>query len=212
MTAAAADLVLYHAAPSRGTIARWMLEEVGEPYEVRVLNLKAGDQLKPEYLAINPMGKVPALVHKGVVVTETAAICCHLADAYPRAGLAPAIGDPRRGPYLKWLFYGPSCLEPAMLDKATGREAPSRGPTGWLGLDSELDIIAKAVATGPWLVGEQFTAADVVIGAGLRWGMQFKLIPERADLAAYMARLAERPALRRQVALDAALMAAGGAG
>lgn len=205
MPDAATDLVLYHAVPSRGVIVRWMLEEVGEPYEVRLLNLKAGDQLKPEYLAVNPMGKVPALVHKGTVLTESAAICCYLADAFPKAGLAPAIGDPRRGPYLKWLFYGPSCVEPAMTDKALGREPPPRGPTGWLGLDAELDIIAKAVAAGPWLLGDQFTAADVVIGSGLRWGTLFKLIPEREDLAGYLGRLAARPALRRQMALDAAL-------
>lgn len=208
-SATASDLVLYHAVPSRGAIVRWMLEEVGEPYEVRLLNLKAGDQLKPEYLAVNPMGKVPTLVHKGTVLTESAAICCYLADTFPRAGLAPAIGDPRRGPYLKWLFYGPSCVEPAMMDKALGREPPPRGPTGWLGLDAELDIIAKAVAAGPWLLGDQFTAADVVIGSGLRWGTLVKLVPEREDLAGYLGRLAERPALRRQMALDAALSAGG---
>lgn len=200
-------LVLYHAVPSRGAIVRWMLEEVGEPYELRVLNLKAGDQLGPKYLAVNPMGKVPALTHDGVVITEAAAICCYLADAFPKAGLAPSIGDPRRGPYLKWLFYGPSCVEPAMLDKALGREPGPRGATGWLGLDAELDIIAKAVSAGSWLLGDQFTAADVVIGSGLRWGTLFKLVPERADLAGYLNRLAQRPALQRQMALDAALAA-----
>lgn len=206
MTApAAADLVLYHASPSRSTIVRWMLEELAVPYEVHMLALRKGEQLQPGYLELNPMGKVPTLVHKGVPVTETAAICCYLADTFPAAGLAPPIGDPRRGPYLKWLFYGPSCLEPAMLDKAMGREPGPRGATGWLGLDTTLDIIARAVATGPWLVGDQFTAADVVIGAGLRWGQQFKLVPEREDLADYLARLESRPALQRQIALDGAL-------
>lgn len=204
---ATADLVLYHAFPSRSTIVRWMLEELGEPYEVRLLDLKKGDQLRPDYLALNPMGKVPTLLHEGVAITETAAICCYLADTFPKAGLAPPIGDPRRGPYLKWLFYGPSCLEPALLDKATGREPGPRGATGWIGLDTTLDIIAKAVQPGPWLVGEQFTAADVVIGAGLRWGQLFKLVPERDDLAGYMRRLEGRPALQRQLMLDAALAA-----
>lgn len=204
-----ANLRLYTAAPSRGAIVRWMLEEVGVPYAVTVLDLKAGEQLKPGYLALNPMGKVPTLVHDGVAISESAAICCYLADTFPAAGLAPPVGDKRRGPYLKWLFYGPSCLEPAMLDKAQGREPAGRGPTGWIGFDSTLDIIARALAGsgGPWLLGDQFTAADVVIGSGLRWGTLFKLIPERADLAPYLARLAERPALQRQQALDAALAA-----
>lgn len=200
-------LRLYTAAPSRGSIARWMLEEVGLPYDVELLQLKSGDQLRPAYLALNPMGKVPTLVHNGVAITESAAICCYLADTFPAANLAPPIGDPRRGPYLKWLFYGPSCLEPAMLDKALGRAPVGRGPAGWLDFDATLDIIGKAIAAsnGPWLLGNQFTAADVVIGSGLRWGTLFGAIPERADLAPYLARLAARPALQRQMALDAAL-------
>jgi len=202
------DLILYHAAPSRSSIVRWMLEEIGEPYEIRLLQLKAGDHLKPEYLAVNPMGKVPALAHKGVVITEAAAICCYLADVFFGAGLAPAVSDPRRGPYLKWLFFGPSCLEPALLDKALKREAGPRGATGWLSLDETLDLIAAALKPGPFLLGEQFTAADVVIGAGLRWGTLFGLVPSRPDLDDYMARLSERPALQRQMALDQALASA----
>ncbi len=205
----AAKLRLYTAAPSRGSIVRWMLEEIGEPYDVELLNLRGGDGLKPAYLALNPMGKVPTLVHDGVAISESAAICCYLADAFPAAGLAPPIGDKRRGPYLKWLFFGPSCLEPAMLDKALGRAPVGRGPAGWIDLDATLDIVGRALAAsdGPWLLGQQFTAADVVIGAGLRWGTLFRTIPERADLAPYLARLAARPALQRQMALDAALAA-----
>ena len=122
-------LTLYHAIPSRSSIARWMLEEVGEPYEVELLNLKNGDQRKPEYLAINPMGKVPTLVDGDTVVSEVSATCCYLADAYPKAGLAPAVTDKLRGPYLKWLFFVPSCVEPAVLDKAMNRPpAPRSGP------------------------------------------------------------------------------------
>src|SRR6185295_16503296 len=111
-------LKLYHASPSRSSVTLWMLEELGEPFEIELLSLKNGDQRKPEYLAVNPMGKVPTLDDAGTIVSEVSAICCYLADAYPKADLAPAVHDKLRGPYLKWLFYVPSCVEPAVLDKA----------------------------------------------------------------------------------------------
>ena len=127
-----ADLLLYHAAPSRSSTVRWMLEEVGEPYDIHLLKLAENDQNKPAYLAINPQGKVPALKHKGVVITEVAAICAYLADEFPRAKLNVPIGNPRRGVYLKWLFFGPSCIEPAMIDRAFPRkEEPRRGMLGY---------------------------------------------------------------------------------
>jgi glutathione S-transferase len=202
-------LTLYHAAPSRSSIAHWMLEEVGQPYDLHVLSLKDGDNRKPAYLAVNPMGKVPALKHGETVITEAAAICCYLADAFPQAGLAVPIGDPRRGTYLKWLFFGPSCIEPAVTDQAFKRaEAPPRSTLGYGDYDTVMDVLAGAVRKGPYLMGEQFTAADVVIGSGLRWGMAFKLIPERPEFTAYTARLAARPALKRAQAKDAELMAA----
>jgi glutathione S-transferase len=204
-----ATLTLFHAAPSRSSIARWMLEEVGEPYELHVFNLKNGDHRKPAYLAVNPMGKVPALKHGDTVITEAAAICCYLADAFPQAGLSVPIGDPRRGTYLKWLFFGPSCVEPAVTDKAFKRaEAPPRGSLGYGDYDTVMNVLADGVRAGPYLLGEQFTAADVVIGSGLRWGMAFKLIPERPEFVAYTARLAARPALKRAQAKDAELTAA----
>jgi glutathione S-transferase len=204
-----ASPTLYHAAPSRSSIAHWMLEEIGQPYELHVLSLKDGDNRKPAYLAINPMGKVPALKHGDTVITEAAAICCYLADAFPQAGLAVPIGDARRGPYLKWLFFGPSCIEPAVTDKAFKRaEAPPRGALGYGEYDTVMDVLADAVRAGPYLLGQQFTAADVVIGSGLRWGMAFKLIPERPEFTAYVGRLATRPALKRAQAKDAELMAA----
>jgi glutathione S-transferase len=204
-------LTLYHAVPSRSSIAHWMLEEVGEPYDLQVLSLKAGEHRDPKYLAVNPMGKVPALRHDGVVITESAAICCYLADAFPQAGLNVPVGDKRRGPYLKWLFFGPSCVEPAVTDKAFKRaEAPPRGTLGYGDYDTVMNVLADGVRKGPYLLGEQFTAADVVIGSGLRWGMMFKLIPERPEFTAYAARLAERPALKRAQAQDAPLMAAQG--
>lgn len=195
-------LTLYHAVPSRASIVRWMLEEVGEPYEIELLDLKAGDQTKPSYRAINPMGRVPALKDGDIVITESAAICCYLADAYPAAKLAPPIGDARRGPYLKWLFFGPSCVEPAMIDKALDRPTPPRSTAGWADYDTVIDVLKTAVARAPYLLGEQFTAADVVIGATIRWGLMFKLLPELPEFVAYTKRLAERPALQRQIAKD----------
>lgn len=199
-------LTLYHIAPSRSSIVRWMLEEIGEPYALHVLSMDKGENRAPDYLAVNPMGKVPALDHDGVVITEVSAICCYLADAFPRAGLAPAIGDPRRGPYLKWLFFGPSCIEPAVIDRAFGRaKEPPRGTLGYGEFDTVMDVVAAAVTPGPYLLGDAFTAADVVIGSQLRWGMMFGLVPQRPEFMPYVERLNARPALQRATALDAAL-------
>src|SRR5215813_10881222 len=159
-----AKLTLYHIAPSRSSIVHWMLEEVGEPYDVHLLSMKRGENRAPEYLAVNPMGKVPALRHGDVVITEAAAICTYLADEFPRAGLNVPIGDPRRGTYLKWLFFGPSCIEPAITDRAYPRkEEPRRGALGYGDFETTMDVTAKGVAAGRYLMGEQFTAADVVI-------------------------------------------------
>lgn len=204
-------LTLYHIVPSRSSIVRWMLEEIGEPYDLHVLDMAKGENRSPGYLAVNPMGKVPALVHDGVVITEVSAICCYLADAFPQAGLAAPIGDKRRGPYLKWLFFGPSCVEPAMMDRAFKRaeEAP-RAALGYGDFDTVMDVLAAAVKTGPYLLGEQFTAADVVIGSNLRWGMMFGLIPQQPEFLAYVERLNARPALQRATGLDAELKAKAG--
>jgi glutathione S-transferase len=204
-----AKLTLYHAAPSRSSIAHWMLEELGEPYDIHLLSMQRGENRAPEYLAVNPIGKVPALRHGDVVVTEAAAICAYLADEFPRAKLNVPVGDPRRGPYLKWLFFGPSCMEPAVTDRAFPRkEEARRSMLGYGDFDTVVEVVAKAVAAGPYILGEQFTAADVVIGSGLRWGMAFKLLPPRPEFVAYTARLAERPALRRAEAKDKKLAAA----
>ena len=202
-------LTLYHAAPSRSSITRWMLEEVGEPYDLHLLNLGKGENRSADYLAINPMGKVPALRHGDVVITEAAAICAYLADEFPRAKLNVPIGEPRRGLYLKWLFFGPSCIEPAVLDRAFPRkEEARRAALGYGDFDTVMDVVADAVVAGPCIMGEQFTAADVVIGSGLRWGMMFKLLPERSEFTAYAARLEARPALQRAEAKDKELAAA----
>src|SRR5512139_2805170 len=153
-----ADLTLYHAAPSRSSVTLWMLEELGQPYDIKLLSLEKGDNLQPDYLAINPMGKVPALRHKDTIITEVAAICTYLADEFPQAGLSVPIGTPQRGIYLKWLFFGPGCLEPAAIDRAAPRkEEPRRALLGYGEYDTTMNVIAQAVAKGPWLMGEQFT-------------------------------------------------------
>lgn len=200
------ELVLYHAAPSRSSIVHWMLEEIGQPYRTELLDLKAEENRQPAYLAVNPMGKVPALRHDGVVITEAAAICLYLADRFPEAGLTVPVDDPRRGPFLKWLFFGPSCLEPAIMDKALPRAKPApRSAAGHGEFDTVMEVLAEAVEPGPHLLGAPFTAADVVIGSGLRWGMQFGIVPQRPEFTAYAGRLAERPALQRTTAQDEAL-------
>ena len=198
-----AALTLYHIAPSRSSIALWMLEEIGEPYDLHVLSMKKGENREPAYLAVNPMGKVPALRHGDAIITEVAAVCCYLADAFPAAKLNVPVGDIRRGPYLKWLFFSPGVIEPAIMDRAYKRaeEAP-RAALGYGDYDTTMDVVARAVAPGPFLMGNQFTAADVVIGSTLRWGTMFKLIPERKEFSDYVARFADRPALKRATARD----------
>jgi glutathione S-transferase len=204
-----ANLTLYHASPSRSSIARWMLEEIGEPYDLHVLSLAKGEQQAPDYLAVNPMGKVPALKHGDAVITEAAAICTYLADEFPHARLNVPVGDPRRGTYLKWLFFAPSCIEPAITDRAFPRkEEPRRGMLGYGDFDTVMAVVAEAVEPGPYLMGEQFTAADVVLGSTLRWGMMFGILPKRPEFVAYVGRLEQRPALKRAVALDQELAGA----
>jgi glutathione S-transferase len=198
-----ARLTLYHGAPSRSSIVLWMLEELGEPYDVHLLSFAKGENRAPDYLAINPMGKVPALRDGDAVITEVAAICTYLADEFPAAKLNVPIGTPQRGVYLKWLFFGPGCIEPAVIDRAAPRkEEARRAMLGYGDFDTTMNTVAAAVANGPWLMGEQFTAADVVVGSHIRWGTMFKMIPERPEFAAYAARIAARPAAQRAEAKD----------
>jgi glutathione S-transferase len=196
------DLTLFHSVPSRSAIALWMLEEIGEPYDLRLISLKRGENRESGFLAVNPMGKVPALRHGDAVITEVAAICTYLADAFPHKGLNVPLDDPRRGPYLKWLFFGP-VMESAVMDRAYPRAVePPRAALGYGDFETTMDVVARAVAPGPFLVGDRFTAADVVVGSNLRWGTLFKLIPERKEFGEYIARLAERPAAKRAQARD----------
>ena len=195
-------ITLYHAAPSRSSIVHWMLEEVGASYRIELLDLNVGQQKEPGYLAINPMGKVPAIVHRGVVITEVAAICCYLADTFPAAGLAPAIGDPQRGTYLRWLFFEPASLEPAIIDRMLERRPGRPGALGYGDFDTTMEVVARSVTPGPYLLGERFSTADVLIGSALRWGMMIAAVPQRPEFAAYIERLEARPALRRAQAKD----------
>ncbi len=203
-----AKITLYHASPSRSSIVLWMLEEIGQPYDIKLVTLSKGENMKPEYLAINPMGKVPALKHGDTVITEVAAICTYLADEFPDKKLNVPVGTPRRGEYLKWLFFGPGCLEPAVIDRAAPRkEEARRAMLGYGDFDTTMNVIAKAVEKGPWLMGEQFTAADVVIGSQIRWGMIFKMLPERKEFSDYAARIAARPAAQGAAEKDKELSA-----
>ncbi|MCF4125425.1 glutathione S-transferase family protein [Methylobacterium sp. SyP6R] len=202
------DLVFYTHPMSRGRIVRWMLEEVGAPYRTEILGY--GQTMKDAaYRTINPLAKVPALVHRGVTVTETAAICAYLADAFPQAGLAPAIDDPERGAYYRWLFFAAGPVEAAVTDKALGVEVPEdrRRMVGYGSMAEVLDALEGAVSGRDYLAGGRFSAADLYLGSHLMWGMQFGGIERRPAYEAYVARLAGRPAAVRAREIDDRLIA-----
>jgi glutathione S-transferase len=192
------ELVFYHNPMSRGRIVHWMLEEVGVPYETKILSFEKREHKSPEYLAINPMGKIPAIVHNGTVVTEAAAICAYLADAFPKAGLAPATSDPARGTYYRWLFFAAGCIEPALVDKMFSRPPVEReGTIGYGSYENTLAAIEKAITPGPWILGERFSAADVYLGSQIRWGLYTKALEPRPELQKYLERCSQRPAHKR---------------
>ena len=203
-------VTLFHSPNTRSTSALVLLEELGADYALQVLDMKAGEQRQPAYLRVNPMGKVPAILHGGALVTEQVAVFIYLADLYPEAGLAPAIGDPLRGPYLRWLaFYG-SCFEPAVVDRAMKREPAPASTAPYGDYDTMLKTLTDQLAAGPYLLGERFSAADVLWGTALTWTTMFKLVPELPAISAYMARVNARPAVARARAKDAELAAAQG--
>jgi glutathione S-transferase len=201
----------FHAPQSRSAGTRALLEELGADYELHLLNLKEGQQRQPDYLAINPMGKVPAIRHGDALVTEQPAIFIYLADLYPQAGLAPPIGDPQRGSYLRWLVFYGSCFEPAVIDKSMQREPAPPSTNSYGDYDTMLKTLVDQLERGPYLLGERFSAADVLWGTALNWTTMFKLVPELPVIRAYIDRVLARPALQRAAALDAELVAAQGA-
>ena len=201
------ELVLYHNPMSRSRIVHWLLEEVGAPYRLELIDLEKGEQKSPAYLALNPMGKLPTLVHRGVVVTECAAVCAYLADAFPTAKLAPALDDPQRGTYLRWLFFGAGCVEPAIADRMLSRtEVANTGTLGYGSYDDVLRTLEGALGTGPFLLGDRFSAADVYVGSQLQWATMVKVLDPQPTFQAYMGRLMARPALKRVFEANEKLM------
>jgi glutathione S-transferase len=201
------ELVFYTVPMSRGRIVRWMLEEVGRPYRTEILD--AERMKSPAYLAINPMGKVPALTDGATVVTECAAICAYLADAFPDAGLAPPAGDRLRGPYYRWLFFAAGPLEAAVTNKAMGWEVPPdrQRMAGYGSYGQVLDVLEPTLTGREYLVGGGFTAADLYLGSLLGWGLNFGMLEKRPAFEAYVARLTKRPAYRRATEIDDGLAA-----
>jgi glutathione S-transferase len=199
-------IAFYHNPQSRGRIVHWMLEEANAPYEIKVVDFEKKEHKSADFLSINPMGKIPAIVHRGTVITESAAICAYLADAFPAAGLAPALDDPKRGTYLRWLFFGSGCLEPAIIDQMFSRPPLSR-PTamGYGNYADTLNTLEKALTPGPFVLGDRFSAADVFIGSAMGWGLALKALEPRPVFGAYLARMLERPAYQRANAQNEAL-------
>ncbi len=201
------ELIFYTNPMSRGRIVRWMLEETGCAYETKILGF--GPEMKdPAYLSVNPMGKVPAILHKGTIVTEAAAICAYLADAFPEANLAPLPGDPRRGTYLRWMFFAAGPVEASLSNKAFGFEVPTerRGAIGYGSLEDVIQALEYAVSQSEYIAGDRFTAADVYVGSQIGWGMMFGTLEKRPAFEAYWQRIGNRPAALRAREVDDALL------
>jgi len=201
------DLVLFHNPHSRAAMTRALLEELGVDYELRVLDFRKQEQLAPDYMAINPMGKVPAIRHKGTLVTETVAIYIYLADVFRQAELAPALDDAQRGTYLRWLVFYAACFEPAVGDRAMKREPAPRAQSPYVDFDTTINAITSALQPGPWLLGERFSAADVLWGNALRWLTGFGMVEATPVIADYVARVMARPAEQRAIKADESLAA-----
>lgn len=201
------EIVLYYSPMTRAATARWILEEIGVPYRIETVDIRKGGGQSSAYLKINPMGKVPAISDGEVVVSENAAIALYLADAYPQTGLAPVISDPLRGPYLKWIVWGPGCLEPGMMQQYLKFEV-ARATAGWGSPELVLDVLADALRNGPYLLGKRFSAADIIIGSIIISCMQFGICAERSEFTAYRDLLNARPARQRTLELEARAAAA----
>ncbi len=200
-------VTFFHAPNTRSAGVRFLLEELAADYDLHVVNMKAGEQRSADYLALNPMGKVPALRHGDTMITEQAAVYMYLAELYPVAGLAPAIGDPLRGAYLRWMVFYGSCFEPALLDVALKREAAPPAVCAYGSYGSVIQTLNEQLTKGPYILGERFTAADVLWGSALAWTAGFKLIEATPVIQAYINRIGTRPAAARARAKDAELLA-----
>ncbi|TAL53336.1 glutathione S-transferase family protein [Pandoraea sp.] len=198
-------ITLFHAPNSRSAGARILVEELQAEHDLHVLNLKTRQQREPAYLAINPMGKVPALRHGQTFVSEQAAVYMYLAELYPERGLSPAPGDPLRGAYLRWMVFYGSCFEPAIVDRAMNRDAGNESTSPYGSYEAVVNAVEQQLQPGPWLLGERFTAADALWGSALGWVTGFKLMPASPAVLAYLERFQARPAVRRAQALDAEL-------
>jgi glutathione S-transferase len=201
-------ITLFHAPNSRSSGTLILLEELGAPHELRVLNMQAGEQRQPEFLAINPMGKVPAILHGDVLVTEQVAIYLYLADLFPEAGLAPKLTDPNRGSYLRWMTFYAACFEPAVVDKAMKREPGPTAMSPYGDFDTVLSTVTAQLAAGPYILGQEFSAADVLWGSALQWTTAFGLVAATPPIQAYIERVCTRPAATRVRERDATLSAA----
>jgi glutathione S-transferase len=195
-------LLIYHSPQSRSTAALTLLEELGAPYQLQLLNMKAGEQRQSAYLAVNPLGKVPAIRHRGELITEQVAIFIYLADLFPEAGLAPLVGDDLRGPYLRWLVYYAACYEPALTDKAMKRDPAPLSMSPYGDFDTMLGALIDRLWNAPYLLGDVFSAADLLWGMALQWGTMFKMIPENRTIADYVERVSARPSVTKTAALD----------
>jgi glutathione S-transferase len=194
---------LYWSPRSRSFTTLWLMEETGQPYERVLTDISTGANKAPEYLAINPMGKVPALADGDAVMAESAAICAYVADRYPQAKLAPPVGDPRRAKYLQWLFFAPSCIEPAILQSYLKFDIPAVS-AAWGSPTQTFDVLDQALGKGPWLLGDDFTAADIAIGSGMNFAIRmFKMIPTRPNFDRYLDACAARPAFQTAAKLTA---------
>lgn len=201
------SLILYHNPLSRGRIAHWMIEETGAPYTVKLISFERGEHKQPEFLQINPMGKIPTLVHHGTVITEAAAVCSYLADAFPAANLAPPVNDVARGTYYRWLFFGAGCIEPALFDKLYNRPPPERkGALGYGSYEETLNALEMALQPGPYILGDRFSAADVYVGSEIAWGLMSKGLEPRPIFLKYIEQFRSRPAYQRSNAKNEAYL------
>ena len=200
-----AKLTLYYAPNTRASAVATLLEELEAPHERHILNLQKNEQRRPAYLAINPMGKVPALTHGDTVITELVAIFLYLADLFPDRHLAPPLGDRARGTYLRWMVYYNSCFEPALMDKAQNNPAPPPTRSSYRDFDTMLDVLCAQLARGPCILGETFSAADIAWTTALAWTTAFKLVPARPEIMDYLARHGGRPSMQKTRAEDADL-------